>query len=409
MRFLFTIFRIILQKGVFMKKIIKLSLATCLGLSGLVYADSLEEALKNSQFNAIIKGEYSNSNFLGQPKSDDIGVLGGGISAQTGSFYGFKLGATFQASFVIGDDDNSRVFASDLDASGASLPEIYLNYTYSKTSLKVGRQFIYTPLVSSAVDGKSSESVVKDSFEAYLLSTKDLLNTTLVLGYINKYQPKTDGNGDEGEFDEYKDGAYTFFIKNNSIENLTLQAQYLHENGQTSSADIDAFYFQADYKLGSHTLSAQYLHSKDKSRATNQNGELFGLMATGGLGIGKLGYLVAYNASTEDGDVYLGAGSGTQDTPFTAMPVNGGGVPSRGDTDTIVGGVVIPFAGVVAIPYVGKSFSNSHPIGDVTAFGAMAMYSYKDVSLKLAFEHVEVQKVIAKDTNVARFYINYKF
>lgn len=393
-----------------MKNIIKLSLVACLGLGSFVYADSLEEALKNSKFNATIKGEYSNSNFLGKPKSDDIAVLGGSISAESGSFYGFKIGATFQASAVIADDDNGRVFANDLDASGASLPEIYLSYTHSQTTLKVGRQFLYTPLVSSAIDGKSSESVLKDSFEAYVLSTQDIPDTTLVLGYVDRYQPKTDGNGDEGEFDDYKDGAYTFFAKNSSLENLTLQAQYLHEDGQTSATDINAFYLQADYKIGSHTLSAQYLRSKDKGKAPNaQNGELFGLMATGGLGIGKLGYLVAYNASTKDGEVYLGAGSGTQDTPFTAMPVNGGGVPARGDTDTVVGGIIIPFMGVVAIPYAGKSFSSSHPIGDVTAIGAMAMYSYKDLSLKLAYEHVEVEKVIAKDTDVARLYVSYKF
>lgn len=389
-----------------MKK--NLSVIASLLLSAPLFADTLSDAFQNSKVNGEIKAAYVDSNFLGATDSD-ISAVGGKVGIVTGNFYGLKAGATFQASHVISDDitsvGNTRV--DNFNASGAVMSEAYLEYTLSNTSLKVGRQFIQTPLLSSGIEGKSSESIIKDSFEAYVLTNTDLPNTTLVAGYVNKYQAPTDSNGNEGEFTDVEDGAYTIYLKNNSIENLTLQAQYLDVNGTTAANDKDALYFQADYQLGAQTLSAQYLNSSNGTA----DGELFGLKATGPLGIWKLGYLVAYNSSTDKtGDVYTGAGEGTSDTPFTAMPVHGGGVPSRADTDTVVGAIVIPAGSVTLIPYGGKSFSKTHPIGDVSALGTMLIYPIaKDLLFKAEFEHVEVEKVITKDTDTTRVYLTYKF
>lgn len=396
-----------------MKK--NLSVIASLLLSAPLFADTLSDAFQNSKVNGEIKAAYVDSNFLGATDSD-ISAVGGKVGIVTGNFYGLKAGATFQASHVISDDitsvGNTRV--DNFNASGAVMSEAYLEYTLSNTSLKVGRQFIQTPLLSSGIEGKSSESIIKDSFEAYVLTNTDLPNTTLVAGYVNKYQAPTDSNGNEGEFTDtgVEDGAYTIYLKNNSIENLTLQAQYLDVNGTT---DKDALYFQADYQLGAQTLSAQYLTSSNGTA----DGELFGLKATGPLGIWKLGYLVAYNSSTKDqnnGDAYIGEGQGTTDTLFTAMPVHGGGVPARADTDTIVGAIVIPAGPVTLIPYGGKSFSKTHALGDVSALGTMLIYPIaKDLLFKAEFEHVNIEHTIPvasindENTDTTRVYLTYKF
>lgn len=378
-------------------------------------ADNLSDALQNLKVKGEIKAEYSDSNFLGAAKSEDITAVGGSLGVITGDFYGFSAGVTFQASTVLTDDFNAPTAGPQidpLDASGARLSESYIQYKYSNTSLKAGRQYIYTPLVSTAIDGKSSETVLKDSFEAYVLTNTDIPNTTLVAGYVNKYQNKVDAtSNDIGDFKDFQDGAYTIYAKNTSIENLTLQAQYLDESGKTSATDKDALYLQADYNLNGHMLSAQFLSSTDKTQAANaQDGKLFGLKATGPLGIGKLGYVLAYNSSTDkNAPVYVGAGSGTTDTPFTAMPVHGGGVPTRADTDTIVGAIAVPVMGATAVGYAGKSMSSTHPIGDVTAMGAIAIYPVsKNLLLKVNYEHVEVEK-IPKDTDTTRVYLTYKF
>ncbi len=404
-----------------MKKIIKTSvisaLAIATSLTNLSAADDLSKAFANGKIKGEIKSVYSSSNFLGNTKTDNISTIGGSLSYVTGDFYGFSVGATFQASHVIDDRNKNNVFKGDLDASGAVLSEAYLNYKLSNTNVKAGRQFIYTPLVSSAITGKSSESLVKDSFEAYLITNTDIPNTTITAGYVDKYQGKTDGDTNIGKFEDLEDGAYTLYVKNNSIENLEIQAQYLNVDGVNQNSDIDNVYLQADYKISTHTLSAQYLLSKDESKGSaKEDGQLFGVKATGPLGIGKLGYIAAFNSSTKDGEVNLGLGDGNTDTPFSAMPVNGGGVPTRGNTDTLVGAIIVPVYDVTVVPYVGYSWSNYDALGDVGAAGIIAIYPfYKNFLLKANYEHVELENTIApagivdKNTDVTRVYLSYSF
>jgi hypothetical protein len=399
-----------------MKKVTSLSLSmaaaiTVFATNGIA-KENLIDSFKNGKISGEIKSVYSHSNFLENKKSDNITTLGGSLSYETDSFYNFKLGATFQTSHVLDDENNNNVFASDLDGSGSVLSEFYLDYKISNTTIKAGRQFIYTPLVSSAIDGKASERLIKDSFQAYLITNEDVPDTVLTAGYIDKYQAQA-YDGDIGSFEDFEDGAYTIYAKNNSIENLILQAQYLKVNANDNSNDRDNIYFQADYTMGAHTFSAQYLASTDKSRISKEeDGEVYGLKASGPLGIWKLGYIVAFNSSTEDGDVDLGAGTGTTDTLFSAMPVNGGGVPARADADTLVGGIIIPIEQITSVIYIGESRKDKDEdlLGDVKAGGIMAMYSYnKNLSLKVIHEHVKTEHPLDEDTDVTRVYLSFKF
>jgi len=393
-----------------MRKIINLGLLTSAIIITPLSADTISEAFTNGKIKGEIKALYSNSNFLGNAQSDDIGAIGGNLNFVTGDYYGFKTGVTFQTSSIFTEDNNNSVFKNDVDASGAVLSEAYIDYTISNTNFKIGKQYIYTPLISTALDGKSSESVLKDSFEAYILTNTDIPNTTIVAGYISKYQAKTDRFGDTSDFNKFQDGAYTIYAENTSIENLTLQAQYLNEKGQTSASDKDALYFQANYNLSGHNLSVQYINTTDKTAGEGlEDGEIFGLKATGPIGIGKLGYIVSYNTNTKDGAVYSGAGAGTTDTAFTSIPVNGGGVPTRANTDTLVGGIIIPISTVTGIAYAGHSARDAG-LGDVTAMGAIAIYPInKNFLLKAKYEHVETENIFNKDTDVSRIYLSYKF
>ena len=66
-----------------MKRITKLSLVAALSLSSLVTIANANESLADAFTNGKIKGEiksvYSNSNFLGNSKSDDIATVGGSL------------------------------------------------------------------------------------------------------------------------------------------------------------------------------------------------------------------------------------------------------------------------------------------------------------------------------------------
>lgn len=392
-----------------MRRITKLSLIASLALSSSLYAESISDAFANTKFKGEIKTEYANSNFLGNTDSDSIWAVGGNLNAVTGEFYGISAGATLQSSSIINDNNNNGVFAADLDASGAALSEAYLEYKTSNTSFKAGRQYITTPLISTSVETKSSETLLRDSFEAYVLTNTDIPETTVIAGYVDKWQGNTDGSGDIGDFSNstLEDGAYTIYAKNNSIENLTLQAQYVKVDSSTDTNDRSATYLQADYNVSGHTVSAQFLSSE----INDEDAKLFGLKSTGPLGYGKLGYVVAYNTTTTDhsGFQYLGEGRGVSDTPFTALPVHGGGVPVRGETDTLVGALVIPTSVATIIPYAGKSFEDSGFLGDVVGLGVMAIAPInKNLLLQVKYENVDVEALPEK-TDTARIYLSYKF
>ncbi|WP_321312176.1 hypothetical protein [Halarcobacter sp.] len=407
-----------------MKKILGLSMITSFVLSTSTYADSISEAFDNLEVNGEIKLGFVSSDFLGAAKTDKVTAIGGSLSAVTGSFYGLKAGVTFQAATILSDDtknnptnifsvNNTSYRTSFFDTDGVSLSESYLEYTIVNTTFKAGRQYIHTPIVNNAIEGKSSEAIVKDSFEAYLLTNTDIPDTTLVAGYIDKFQAQNNGNSEFNDFADLEDGAYTLYIKNNSIENLTLQAQYLDIDGNTTAADTDLFYLQADYQAGPHTLSAQYY----RSSVNKQVGKMYGLKATGPLGLGKLGYLVGYSSSMDDiNAVYTGAGAGATDSVFTALPVHDGEVPARADTDTIVGAIVAPIGPTTIITYAGKSMSNTHVLGDVTGMGAIFIYPItKDLVLKANYAHVDTENTLAPagvvndTTDTARIYLSYKF
>jgi len=382
-----------------------------------VATNTLAYAFANGTLKGEIKSVFSDSNFLGKTDSTNVWALGGSLNYVTGSYYGLKLGATFQTSHVLNASDDTGALKNagpiddqPLDISGERLSEAYLEYTISNTAVKVGRQYIHTPLVSSANDGKPSEGLVRDSFEAALVSNTDLPDTTIAAGYITRYQPKSDGLGNIGNFNNLEDGAWTIYVKNNSIENLTLQAQYAELQGNAPAQDVNVIFAQGDYKLGGHTLSAQYF----RSDSNGDKGSLWAVQSTGPLGLGKLGYLVAYSSSIDDTNpVAMGVGSGAGDALFTAVPIEGAGVPIRPNTDTVVGALVVPTPYATFIPYAGKAFRDTG-LGDVTVYGAMAIAPIgKNFTLTAKYEYSNLQNIFGpftnEDNNMARVYASYKF
>ncbi|MGM0520109.1 MAG: OprD family outer membrane porin [Campylobacterota bacterium] len=382
-----------------MRKITKISAAACLILSSSVFADTLEEAFSNSKVKGELKAQYfDRQDDTGS--SDDILVSGGNLNVVTGSFYGLNAGATVQMTHVVSDSDKT-IFDGDMKASGTVMSELYLGYKISNTSIKVGRQYITTPLVAG-----SGSRMIKQSFEGVTVVNTDLPSTTLVAGYVDKFQDRTDNAGNPGEFNQFEDGAWTLYGKNSSVKNLTIQGQYLDVKGTTSAIDKDALYLDAAYNAGPLTVSAQVIDSTNG----NTDGRLYGAKVSGNVGMVNLSGI--YTTTTDDGKVYKGAGSGA-DSSFTALPVNGGDVTYTADTNTMVAVGATQVSKATLVAYYGvvdaEDNTNALPYEEIKAWGGFVQYPFsKNFSAKVMYETASFDTNL-KDLEELRVYTSYKF
>lgn len=311
-------------------KLAKLSLVAIVvaGLTSSSFAaDTLADAFKNGKLTGEIKAFYFDRDTGDAVASAGAGsasifVTGLMLNYITDSFHGFKVGATMQSSNApFASDDSKLVFAKDMHGSGAQLSEAYLEYTISKTTVKVGRQFISSPLVSN-----SGSRVIKDSFEGATIINTDLPNTTLGFGYVDKWQARTNYGfapktlGDIADFKQVGDGAYTLFAINKSLPGTMLSAAWAGVKENTPGEDLDLFRFEATYNAQastfSYNLGAQYFIT-DYSGASDDSD---GLALKAGIGVSNIDAYVAYSKISDDGKVKYGVGYGA-DTLYTQSPI----------------------------------------------------------------------------------------
>lgn len=397
-----------------MNKFTKISLATSIVLASIstANADSLEEAFKASK----VKGELKTMYFERESKdgsNSDITALGGNIGIVTGSYNGLFGGATFQTSHIESlnyspSEIKDISFDTDMGAGGSIMSESYLGYKLGNTTLKAGRQFIATPIVSG-----SGSRMIRDSFEGYTLVNTDIPNTIVALGYVDKYAARTSSSFSAtnvntaitpGEFADYKDGASTVYIKNNSIANLDLQAQYLKIAKYETTGDATVAYADASYKMGDYKLSAQYLTS-DNGKTSASDGTMMGAKIDAKFD--NLELTAAYNTSDDKADTLLGAGEGA--TPaFTALSVGSGKNAAKKDTDS----------------YMVKA---SYKLGDATLMAGYANYDIagikktetelnakydinKQTSAQVVYSMFDADNIASTDKErETRVYLTYKF
>jgi hypothetical protein len=336
-------------------KLAKLSLAAIVvaGLASSSFAaDTLADAFKNGKVNGELKAYYFSKDRDATSGADkiagnaddtksgrnDIFTTGVMIGYKTAPLYGFTLGLTAQGSAspfadkgAKGNDGDTANFAGDMYGSGSVLSEAYVAYTLGKTTAMVGRMFLDTPLVSG-----SGSRIVKEAFEGAAVINTDLPNTTLIAGYVQKFQSRTNGTGDIGKFTktfstnssvdvDLDNGAYTFAAINKSIPGLTLTGAYAYVDSffqtDTGVVAVDGVvhvgYVEALYegKVGEigYTLGAQDYYNKfDDSKAADDTINVFAVKA--GLSFKGINGTVAYSQVSDDavagGAVISGLGNG---------------------------------------------------------------------------------------------------
>jgi len=333
-------------------KLAKLSLAAIVvaGLASSSFAaDTLADAFKNGKVTGELKAYYfskdreadvTNGTTAGR---NDIFTAGVMLNYKTDTLYGFGLNLTAQGSSspfadagAKGNTPETADFAGDMYGSGAVLSEAYLSYSLGKTTAMVGRMFLDTPLVSG-----SGSRVIKEAFEGVAVINTDLPNTTLIAGYVQKFQSRTNGDGNVGEFTknfstnsgpnvDLDNGGYTFAVINKSITGLTLTAAYAYADAylKTSATDtpantvlvdggVNIGYVEALYegKVGEigYTLGAQDYYNKiDSSKTSDDSINVYAVKA--GLSFKGINGTVAFSQVSDDnvaaGAVLSGLGNG---------------------------------------------------------------------------------------------------
>ena len=394
-------------------KFAKLSLAAIV-VAGLVSssfaADTLSDAFKNGKLTGEVKAFYFDRDKGSGGGDASLFVTGIMLNYVTDSFYGFKVGATMQSSNApFASADSKSIFANDMYGSGAQLSEAYLEYKISKTTLKVGRQFISSPLVSN-----SGSRVIKDSFEGATLINTDLPNTTLGFIYVDKWQARTNNGfapktlGEIADFKQVGDGAYSLFVINKSIPGTMLSAAWVgveNSNYATTDGDMDLFRLEATYNGKasnfSYNLGGQYFVTEYSGTSKDSDG--FALKA--GVGVSNIDAYVAYSKISDDGKVKYGVGYGA-DTLYTQSPI----ISDNYGAGTEAYAIDIAY-NFNAAAKIGIDYTTTEDVAD-TKLSYSAVYgSYKfDGALKGLGVLVQYEEEGRDgDAKELRFKANYKF
>lgn len=205
-------------------------------------ADTLADAFKNGKVEGGLKAYYFTHDDDSMDRADifSTGVM---LGYKTASLYGFTLGLTAQGSASpFADNDGKAYYKGSMYGPGAVLSETYLAYNVGKTTAMVGRMFLDTPLVSG-----SGSRIIKEAFEGAAIINTDLPNTTLIAGYVQKFQARTAGaNYDAPKFTKtfssnssadvtLDNGGYTVAAINKSITGLTLTGAYVKRSAEVVS------------------------------------------------------------------------------------------------------------------------------------------------------------------------------
>lgn len=387
-----------------MKKVIKLGLMAtlALGYTSAFSAQSLASVFEEGKVSGEIKSQYFQKEVSNEKVS--IWTNGGNLSYVTGDFYGFKSGVTLQASTVTASDlDNApTAYNKDQNVSGAVLSQAYLQYSMANTTGKIGRQYISTPLVEG-----SGSRIFKESFEGLVISNTDISNTTIVAVYVDKEQYRTDiasGGTDVKEvsdFEQIQDGAYTVYVNNKSIKDLTVDAQYALINSDTHTADdTKAFYAAGSYNLSPFTIETQ-TYQTDNGNAVNSKGSAYGVNLLGNFD--KLSLGVAYSIVDKDANIINGIGNGA-DYLYTGTWIYGGIYDADTDAYKLSAGYKITTDLSFDLNY-GAWKTGTNPTASETDF--ITTYTFN--------ENFSTKFVLATYDNLAdesyrtRLYASYKF
>lgn len=313
-------------------KLAKLSLVavTVAGLSASAFgADTLADAFKDGKVNGMLKSYYISHPFDDATKADKDGFAVGGIlKYTTGDFKGFKAGIGFQTSHTLGFD-SSIAAENDTTVSiqETMLSEAYLDYKLNKTTARVGRTFIKTPLVSN-----SNSRMIKDYFTGLVVTDNSFTNTTIMAAAITDW---TTRNNVTAHLDN---PVYTVYGKT-KVAGFGLEAQVIISDSKVAGTEDSTkdYYIEATYAIPMDTpitIGAQYMAYDTET----YDSSMYGAKIETKVADFKLG--AYYNSTDDEGEVMGGYGTGKDPSYNDLYTIDG----RKANTDSYQGMVSYDFA-----------------------------------------------------------------
>jgi len=452
-------------------KLAKMSLVAALLLGANAYA--IDNVKVNG--NAKLYYETVDSDAAGAPDMFDKDASGADIALQLGVTAdlseGISAGATFNAVSTLGLENNlvSGVWSgahgasdggssfnpakgvhpdlkSNVDVDDASwFSEAWIAGTAGKTTAKVGRQALDTPLAFT-----ETWSITDNTFEAAVLMNQDIPDTTLIAAWIGKSNGIADDRGTntitvtdpqdalgggtapfsynagnigyvtavDGKFSTFaKNGAYALGAINNSFEPLTAKAWYYEVPSLAQ-----AYWLQADLDMEGILAGVQYVDiDTDKNFGANtDNDTAYGAM---------LGYAMkdvvtvkaAFSSVDDEGAIGVanlatGTGNGGQTQLYTEMWWWYGTVSATGaDTfsisaETTVGEGYDLYLGYWNSDVDAKGAADNREVNEI-AFTVSKSYGPLDTSVALLWDEIDYTDAASTDEEYTtlQIYLTYNF
>lgn len=359
-----------------MKKIVlSVVAASTVASIGSFAADDLASAFKEGKASGQIRAFYITRDYenrlAGNTPLDRSGVaLGGKMGYETAALHGVSVGAMFYTTNALGTKNSNpakteqSIYGTSSTAADARPDVTYLGQAYvqasiGKTTAKIGRQELNTPLA-----GMDDARMLPNLFEAAVVVNKDVPDTTLIGAVVTRMAAGTFANvysavgsgstlslqsgyglaWKTGEFRTMSKTAlgnsvdnrsvYAVAAINNSIKGLTLQVWDYYADDI-----LNAIYAQADYKFN---LGVDMVASY---QFWNENGIGDQMIKQAGLGSvkGMLNAVKLAITPAKGASIY-GAYSKTEQQKGTGATANGGMITPWGGSPGFVQGTVTRLA-----------------------------------------------------------------
>lgn len=308
-----------------------LALAAISALGITANATTLQEALTGGKIGGEIRSitvmsSYTDETEPGPYNNANSSAIALQLNYETADYKGFKGEVGFQTAHSLDLEDSASRAGADVPTfynenesrvtqEGTNLYLANISYATGNTEVKVGRQTISTTLMSI-----SNSNPLVDTFNGLSIVNKDIANTEIKFYVLKDWIERYSTTEGSDRITHWKKPTVSLYVKNNSIDNLTLEGQYLgvrDEVGNPTDAPVatndsyKTYYGAFDYKLPVGiplSIGSFYAVADYDSTASTGAPKLLDKNDTNMYGVkigGKIAdtvYKIAYTKVGDDGD-----------------------------------------------------------------------------------------------------------